>query len=1556
MRFIIAIWLVTTLAANASVTIVIPAHAPPRIQFGAEQLARALKNAHIDAEVTAKAQSKDSSSQIVLATDTAATDGAALHDEGFQIKTETSGAIHIYGGSPSGVLYGCLELARRIKEAGKLPETVEFRDAPAFVLRGTCIGMQKTYILPGRRVYEYPYTPDLFPFFYDKGFWREYLDFLAENRMNTLYLWNGHPFASLVRVKDYPYAVEVAEETFRQNQEMYRYIAQEADRRGIWLVQMFYNVLLSKPFAERNGLETQLAAPTDLAADYTRKSIAEFVKEYPNVGLMVCLGEALQGLTNQMRWFTETIVPGVTDGMKAAGLANQPPLILRTHATDARVIVPAALRVYTNLYTEAKFNGESLTTWEPRGERQALQQAMSKLGSTHIMNVHILANLEPFRYGAQRFIKKCVVAGRDRLGARGLHLYPLCYWNWPDSPDLTEQPLKQWKRDWIWFEAWARYVWNPDVPDVQDREYWISRLAQMYGNTNAASLVLDAYNDAGECAPRLLRRFGITEGNRQTLSLGMTLDELVKPEKYRPFPELWESQSPPGERLAEYVEREWNRQPHTGETPPQIITEALDYSDRAVREIDAATPLVTQNHDEFRRLKNDVHCIRWLTEVYAQKVGAATHVLRYKLSQDIRDLDQAEFALAGSLEAYRRLADATAGTYRFANSMQTSQRKIPVSGGYRGIGTNYHWTHLLPMYSKELQDFRMAVGQLQGTRGMTESGFIPASLRSTDFKLLSSNAEIYFVGTNVAVFSDKAWTIAGLAPELIGLRGIRFSHQAASAGRCEPIEFQVSEPVQVLIGYFRDKNPAWLQVPDLEAAAQADERGGYDPVLRNAVAIEGLPNVDVHAFRYEAGKHKLELIGKGSFIVLGIVPDSIKITPRDAGVFSAKQRSATKHPVRRVPTRGSPHAKAQPVPLTEVRWTKGFWAERQGVCVSNMIPALWAIMEGTNYSQFYRNFEIAAGLAEGRHRGAPFNDGDFYKWLEAACASLGTHPDPALETQIDKIISVISKAQRTDGYIHTPVLISEKTGGTKKPFEDRLQFETYNMGHLLTAACVHYRVTGRTNFLALARRTADFLCATFEHPTPELARFAVCPSHYMGMIDMYRATGETKYLECAKNLIGARDVVVNGDDDNQDRIPFEQQTNAMGHAVRANYLYAGATDLFIETGDEALWKPLSAIWTNVVQRKMYITGGCGALYDGASPDGAADQKNITRVHQAYGRNYELPNLTAHNETCANIGSVLWNWRMFLATGEGRFMDVVETALYNSVLSGASLEGTKFFYVNPLRSVRPMPVSLRWKHERLPFMSSFCCPPNLARTLAEVGQYAYSKSDDAVWVNLYGSNELDTESSVGRVALVQKTDYPWDGHVRFRFKSCPGKEFALKLRVPGWVSEEMAGPSKRVPGTGMKINGRAVPLPAEEAGYLTIRRVWKSGDTAEMDLPMPPRLMESNPMVEETLNQAAIKRGPIVYCLEEKDGVSSITDLTVPANAHLAARFDASVLGGVEVIEAEGVDREERDWDDSLYRTRKEAPKRSVKLQFIPYYTWANRGPAEMTVWLPLTPN
>jgi hypothetical protein len=854
-----------------TVAVVVATNAAPRVVFGAEKLAEALKSVKLAAAIV---RSENVSGRKIILNQPC---DPAIPSEGFRFDLRGNDDVVIASGDDSGALYGCLELARRIRETGKLPVAgiADYHDAPAMKLRGTCIGLQKTFILPGRHVYEYPITPELFPWFYDRQLWTQYLDFLVANRMNTLYLWSGHPFASLVRLKDYPYAVEVPDDVFRQNQEMYRWLARECDKRGIWLVQMFYNILVSKPFAETNHISTQLSAPTPLTADYTRKSIAAFVKDYPNVGLMVCLGEALRGTPNQLDWCTNVILPGVLDGMREAGLKTEPPVVIRTHAMNPYVIMPAAFKVYTNLWTETKYNGESLTTWQPRGKDQATHLAMSRLGP-HLANIHILSNLEPFRYGDVDFIRKCVQASRDRLGATGIHLYPLSYWNWPYSPDVAAPPLLQWQRDWIWFEAWARYEWNPDIPEKPDHAHWISRLADFYGNTNAAEKILAAYDNAGEVAPRLVRRFGITEGNRQTLSLGMTLDQLVNPERYGAIADLWESQSPPGERLDEFVKKEWNHEPHVGETPDSIIADVLAESSNAVAAADAAGPRVTRHRAEFGRLRNDCLCIQAMAENYSAKVKAAELVLRYNYSHRIADMENAETYLAASLADYEKLSALASPAYHYANSMQTSQRKIPFPGGVGGIGTNYLWSQLVPLYRRELADFRAKVALLkQGTVAMDESKIKPWP--AAPFTLISTNAETYRVGVGAKVFTDRNFEIESLAPELNGLTGIRFSHNAAKKGHYQPVEIGASEPVQVLVGYFSSSQKIWLQAPQLETDARADDRGGVETVIQNAAAISGCPNVDIHAFRYGAGRQKLEFAGKGSFVILGIVPQSVNL-------------------------------------------------------------------------------------------------------------------------------------------------------------------------------------------------------------------------------------------------------------------------------------------------------------------------------------------------------------------------------------------------------------------------------------------------------------------------------------------------------------------------------------------------------------------------------------------------------------------------------------------------------------------------------------------------------
>ncbi|WP_028666846.1 aceric acid hydrolase [Runella zeae] len=645
-----------------------------------------------------------------------------------------------------------------------------------------------------------------------------------------------------------------------------------------------------------------------------------------------------------------------------------------------------------------------------------------------------------------------------------------------------------------------------------------------------------------------------------------------------------------------------------------------------------------------------------------------------------------------------------------------------------------------------------------------------------------------------------------------------------------------------------------------------------------------------------------------------------------------------------VNTSQSPYAKLYTPNLADVRWTGGFWADRFRVCKETMVPQLWKTYTDPNISHSFRNFEIAAGLEQGNFKGPSFHDGDFYKTFEAVASLYATTKDPELDAIMDKAIEVMAKAQREDGYVYTKAIIEQKKSGQAKMFDDKLSFEAYNFGHLMTAACVHHRATGKTSLLNVAKKAADFLIGFYKIATPEQARNAICPSHYMGLTELYRTTNEKRYLDLVKYLVNIKGTT-EGTDDNQDRIPFRQQTVAMGHAVRATYLYAGVADVYAETGEDSLMRSLNLIWDNLTQRKMYVTGACGALFDGVSPYGTSYKPNdVQKTHQAFGRDYQLPNVSAHNETCANIGNVLFNWRMFALTGDARYTDVVELALYNSVLSGISLSGDKFFYTNPLAASNDFPYQLRWMGGRIPYIRiSNCCPPNTVRTITEVSDYAYSLSDNAVWCNLFGSSQLQTTLKNGQaVSLQQESNYPWDGNVKITVEQLPADDFSLRLRLPSWCSEAK-----------LFINGKSTPYTTDK-GYVNINRKWKKGDIITWNMAMPTELLESNPLVEETRNQVAVKRGPMVYCLESNDMPSGarVFDVAIPSTATFKPTPTTLDNAPITALETTGVRINDQQWDKTLYRPVSKQ-KKTVPLKLIPYYAWSNRGPSEMTIWVPI---
>ena len=805
-----------------------------------------------------------------------------MKPEGFHIATQGNVTI-ICGTDGTGAIYGCREIIDRMNDKKKLDLPKSFTDAPEMVLRGAAIGLQKTVYLPGRHVYEYPYTPESFPWFYDKNHWIEYFDMLVENRMNSVYLWNGHPFASLVRLKDYPFAVEVDDKTFKMNEETFNFITHEADKRGIFVIQMFYNILLSKPFADHYGLETQNRSRpiTPLIADYMRKSISAFIENYPNVGLLVCLGEAMDTYEDDVDLFINTIIPGVKDGLKTLGRTDEPPILLRAHDTDAKMVMDAALPIYKNLYTMHKYNGESLTTYEPRGPWTKIHTDLSSLGSIHISNVHILANLEPWRYGSPDFIQKVTKAMHDVHGANALHLYPQAsYWDWPYTADKLPngERMKQIDRDWIWYKTWGRYAWNCRYDRNDEINYWNNQLGEFYGTSaENAKYILDAYEETGEIAPKLLRRFGITEGNRQTLLLGMFMSQLVNPYKYPIYPGFYESCGPEGEKLIEYVEKQWKNIPNTGELPLDIVAQVIAHGDKAQAAIDKAAATITRNSDEFKRLQNDVHCYREFAHFFENKVKAAKLVLDYQWGKDMANLDAALPYLEKSLEHYAKLVDLTKDTYWYANSMQTSQRRIPIGGN---DGKNKTWEELYVHYQKELDNYKNNVALLKRKAdSKTEKPAVIKALTPAKVNIISNVATVN-LKTDVAMISDLESKIEAVAPELAQLGAWQLS-SAAQIQEGTTIEFETGKPVKLLVGYFRDDQSKYTKAPTLETDAAADMYGQADAQLLNAVRISGMPMINVHAYHFNAGKHKLQL-SKGICLILGFTSDAINV--RDAGL------------------------------------------------------------------------------------------------------------------------------------------------------------------------------------------------------------------------------------------------------------------------------------------------------------------------------------------------------------------------------------------------------------------------------------------------------------------------------------------------------------------------------------------------------------------------------------------------------------------------------------------------------------------------------------------------
>jgi hypothetical protein len=626
----------------------------------------------------------------------------------------------------------------------------------------------------------------------------------------------------------------------------------------------------------------------------------------------------------------------------------------------------------------------------------------------------------------------------------------------------------------------------------------------------------------------------------------------------------------------------------------------------------------------------------------------------------------------------------------------------------------------------------------------------------------------------------------------------------------------------------------------------------------------------------------------------------------------------------------------KPVPFTSVHFTDAFWLPRIETNRAVSIPFAFQKCEETK--RVY-HFERAAAVLRGEELkdktppGYPFDDTDLYKVIEGAAYALTVRPDPKLEAYLDGLIAKIAAAQEKDGYLYTTRTIDPEhphrwAGQKRWELEKVDSHELYDLGHLYEAAVAHFQATGKRTLLDVALRTADLLDRTFGP-----GKQSIWPGHEiteMGLVKLYRATGDVRYLNLARFMLDERGPDGSpgaGRTYNQSHKRVVDQDEAVGHAVRATYLYSGMADVAALTGDEAYVKALDRIWDDVVGRKLYLTGGIGATSSG----------------EAFGLAYELPNMSAYNETCAAIGNDYWNHRLFLLHGDGRYIDVMERILYNGLLSGVSLDGKAYFYPNPLESAG--------QHQRSPWFGVACCPGNMTRFLASVPGYVYAQQGDRLYVNLFVASTAEVKMDGGRtVKLVQETRYPWDGAVKVTVRPDQARRFAINLRVPGWARGE-AVPSdlyhfadKSDEPVTIKVNGQAASM-AVEKGYARIERRWKAGDVIEMAMPMPIRRVTAHSSVEADEGRVALQRGPLVYAAEWPDNAGGhVRNLMLRDDVVLTSEFRPDLLGGVQVINGRSTSLK--------YNDRSEVEQHEQAFTAIPYYAWANRGPGEMAVWIP----